>query len=181
MRELGGYADHCRRREVIHALVTLLLVASAPADSREVSGAATAFSGDELVVGGSRIRLEGVAAPRMMQHCYDGAGATYPCGREAQAALAGLVEGRTVHCALSGERSGACRIASRDIGAELLDRGIAVPSRRASSRQYKRIGARAAAARRGIWRGRFIHPEEWDEAIRRNTFVRPSPQPGEER
>ena len=164
---------------MIHALAMLLLAASAPADARAITGAATAVSGDTLTIGSTRLRLEGIAAPRPMQHCRDGGGATYPCGREAQAALAGLVEGQAVRCALTGEGSGACTIAGRDIGADLIDRGIAVPSRRAASRRYERISARAAAARRGIWRGQFVHPEQWDEAIRRNRFVRPSPPPAE--
>lgn len=140
-----------------------------------IVGPARAVDGDTLRIGATRIRLYGIDAPELHQLCGSGS-ARNPCGRAAADALGRAVEGRTVTCARMdvdryGRTVAVCRSGGRDVGEELVSRGLAVAYRRYSSRY---VGAEdvARAKRLGIWSDVFEPPAQF-RASRRGGRARP--------
>jgi endonuclease YncB( thermonuclease family) len=98
--------------------------------------------GDTLNVGSIPIRLKWLAAPEL----------TEPGGDQARAFVAGLAEGRTAVCALTGERSrgrrvGYCSREGKDVGAEVIAAGLARDRPRYSQGRYA-AAEQAEASRR---------------------------------
>lgn len=159
-----------RRRRLADALLALaafgalaVVAARAPLLVRPhetLHGPARVADGDSLVVGGVRVRLEGIDAPELAQTCTRG-GRDYACGREAQAALARLAAGGTVSCEGSGrDRYGRvlarCTAGTIELNRAMVEAGWAVA--------YGDYGAQETAARRagrGLWAGSFERPQEW--------------------
>jgi micrococcal nuclease len=123
------------------ALLLAWVVVPATAAERLV-GTARVVDGDTLDVAGVRVRLKGVAAPELAE----------PGGEEARAFVAGLAEGRTVVCELTGERTrgrrvGHCSREGRDIGGEVIAAGLARDCPRYSQGRYA-AAERPEASRR---------------------------------
>jgi micrococcal nuclease len=101
--------------------------------------------GDTLEIGGIRGRLQGVAAPEV---AHPGRPVPEPGGPEAAAFMTGLVEGRIVVCALTGERTrgrevGVCRLKGQDVGAAVIAAGLARECRRFSRGCYAKLETEA--------------------------------------
>jgi len=131
-------------------------------------GAARVLDGDSLVVAGEKIRLFGIDAPEHDQSCQDARGIAWPCGRVATQSLQAIIGGAPVTCtARERDRFGrlvaSCRAEGRDIGAEMVEAGMAVAYRR-YSRAYVGHEARAKAAKRGLHAGRYTAPEAYRHA-----------------
>jgi endonuclease YncB( thermonuclease family) len=131
----------------------------------DISGAVRVGDGDSLEIGQTRIRLHGIDAVELAQHCKDGLGRDYSCGEEAARTLQDLVRGRTVRC---DERHGidqygrvtaVCTADGLDINAAMVESGFALAYRQ-HSLAYVANEERAKAARRGLWAGSFEMP--WD-------------------
>ena len=125
------------------------------------SGAARASDGDSLWVGGGRVRLIGLDAPELDQVCWRGDGSEWPCGRAARDAMAALLGKGNIACAPAGEDKfgrtlARCAVAGRDLGAAMVEAGLAL-----SKDDYAGEESAARSARRGLWEGRFIDPREW--------------------
>jgi endonuclease YncB( thermonuclease family) len=151
--------------------VVVALLAVGPTEARQstsspalarghatLTGRAEAVDGDTLMVGGIRVRLEGIDAPEAEQTCTSAFGAHWPCGLEARRALARLVEGVLVECEERGQDKykrllGVCRAGSVELNAELVRRGLAWAFVR-YSQSYVAAEAAARAARVGIWSGK---------------------------
>ena len=141
----------------------LLMVSSAPA-SAQIAGLATVTDGDSLKVSGHRIRLFGIDAPEGTQICVAG-GQRWRCGRSATLALRTGIAGRPVVCTERdrdryGRIVAVCRVDGHDINAWMVSQGMAVAYRK-YSRAYVAQERSAKAARRGLWRGQFVHPWDW--------------------
>lgn len=139
-----------------------------------LSGEVRVADGDSLELGGARIRIEGIDAPELYQTCGE-AGAPWPCGLRAKAALEALIrespgqgtrqgagQGTGVNCRPVDEdrygRSVAiCAVGGRDLGAALVREGWAV----ATGLAYGGEEREARAARAGIWSGPFEMPANW--------------------
>ncbi|MGD9803627.1 MAG: thermonuclease family protein [Hyphomicrobiaceae bacterium] len=147
--------------------VVVFLALADPTDARQshviprshatLIGEAHAIDGDTLLVGGVRVRLEGIDAPEIDQLCTDARGQQWRCGAEAHRVLAGLVLHQSVHCEERGldkyhRLLGQCRVGTRDINAELVRRGLAWAFVRYSS-TYVATEAEAKRGRIGIWSG----------------------------
>jgi endonuclease YncB( thermonuclease family) len=139
-----------------------------------VSGPAVAEDGDTLCIAGRRVRLASIDAPETRQMCERGDGSAWPCGRDASAAMTALVQRRTVTCKAwtgdpedsSGRMVGVCTVGGRDVGAALLDRGLAIAVPRFTDGRpwavaYLAAEARAKREGAGMWSGRFISPSTW--------------------
>lgn len=135
------------------------------------SGPFRAVDGDTLTFGAEHMRLRGLDAPERRQLCGEGR-AVWPCGRRATEELAARLNGAT--CTARGRdkyrrRLASCSNASGDIGAALVLDGMAV-----SYGNYAREEAEARAARRGLWAGPFMRPEDWRKVHRPQPAVYPS-------
>jgi endonuclease YncB( thermonuclease family) len=100
---------------------------------------ADTLDGDTVVVKGISVRLQGVAAPEL-EHGSLGV-RQEPGGPEAAAFMRRLVEGQVVVCKLTGERThgrevGVCRRDGRDIGAAVIEAGLARDCPRFSPGRY---------------------------------------------
>jgi endonuclease YncB( thermonuclease family) len=115
--------------------------------SEALHGRAHVLDGDTISVEGVHVRLQGVAAPETR---HEGLGIQAEAGGERAAAfLRRLVEGQTVACELTGERThgrevGVCRHDGRDIGAAVIEAGLARDCPRFSQGRYARLEQPAA-------------------------------------
>jgi endonuclease YncB( thermonuclease family) len=88
--------------------------------------------GDTIVIAGQAVRLNGVDAPELRDNW----------GASSSAAMRVMVHGRTVRCALNGERThdrvvGICYLDDgRDIGREMIRQGLALDCRKFSGGRY---------------------------------------------
>lgn len=148
----------------VAAAILILTAASAAAPTLAIEGRARAVDGDTIVVAGARVRLAGIDAPERRQQCCAPAG-VWSCGRIAAAALAALVDGRTVECVADGRdrwrRTVArCSAGGVEINAAMVRGGWAL-AYRAFSARYAGEEAAAFAAGAGIWGSSFIAPASW--------------------
>jgi endonuclease YncB( thermonuclease family) len=135
------------------------------------TGNAQVIDGDSLRLNGTEIRLHGIDAPEYRQACEDASGLSYPCGKQAAAALRGILRGRDVACSsIETDRYGravsTCKIGEEDIARDMVQQGWAVAYVRHGS-GYVGDEAQARKARRGIWSGRFEIPENYRARMRR--------------
>lgn len=134
------------RRALLALLVTPTLAALPVAAAERLVGRAHAIDGDTVAVAGVHVRLQGVAAPEIA-HPELGI-EEEPGGPEAAAFMARLVNGRTLACEPTGERSrgrpvGVCRLDGRDVGAAVIAAGLARECPRFSRGRYAKIETEA--------------------------------------
>ena len=109
-----------------------------PADAGErLAGRAHVLDGDTIAVGGIHVRLKGVAAPEVAHFGEPGEAG----GKEAQKFMVELVEGQTVVCDLTRERThgrrvGWCYRDGQDVAEALIGAGLARDCPRYSSGRY---------------------------------------------
>ena len=138
----------------------------------EVSdGQVRVMDGDTLMVAGETVRLFGIDAPEHDQRCEDARGGDWPCGQAAKARLRQIIGGTPVACQPRerdrfGRLVATCRAGGADIGARMVEAGMAVAYRQ-YSRAYVAHEARAKAARRGLHAGRYTAPEAFRHGKRR--------------
>jgi endonuclease YncB( thermonuclease family) len=138
--------------------------------------------GDSFAIGGRKFRLDGIDAPEYRQTCADASGNNWDCGKVARAALESLLRSPGLACTESA-RDQYSRVIAKcalnqigDIGAAQVHAGMAVSHEFYGIRTYGDEEDAARAARRGIWVGKFIPPDEW-RAIQ--TALRTKTQPAE--
>lgn len=145
------------------ALVALLAAGQSAAET--LAGRASVIDGDTIELHGQRIRLFGIDAPEGRQPCESSSGKPWRCGTAAAQALDRLTVGKTVICdGKNRDRYGrivaVCKVGGRDLGAALVEDGLAV-AYRSYSHAYIPAEDAARKSRRGIWAGRFQMPWEW--------------------
>jgi endonuclease YncB( thermonuclease family) len=135
-------------------------------DGREIAGAVRVGDGDSLDIGGTRIRLHGIDAVDLAQHCKDSTGADYACGEDAKRVLEDLIRGKSVRC---DERHGVdqygriaavCTADGVNLNAAMVEAGFAIAYRQ-HSLAYVPNEDRAKAARKGLWAGSFETPADY--------------------
>ncbi len=171
-----AYATRAAASLAMALAAVLLLVAVDRSDARQspvavaarghatLTGLADAIDGDTLLVGGLRVRLEGIDTPEAMQTCTTTTGAVWNCGAEAHKLLARLIAHQTVTCEERGldkykRLLGVCYAGAVELNAELVRQGLAFAFVR-YSRSYVGQEAQARAAKIGIWSGTAQAP--WD-------------------
>jgi endonuclease YncB( thermonuclease family) len=120
-----------------------------------LTGPASAADGDTLMMGGHEVRLSGVDAPEGDQLCQKD-GKPYAVAGDAQKALAAIVAGKTLSCAVqSTDRQGrpiaVCKADGTDVQQAIVAAGWAYDYARFSKGLYAPQQAQAKAAKRGMW------------------------------
>lgn len=144
------------------------LLGAVPAAAETQTGQATVIDADTVEIHGMRIRLAGIDAPESRQVYTDAAGADYRCGKVAAFALADRIGRAAVTC--EGKQHdrykrlvATCSAAGVDLNAWLVEQGLAVAYRKYSKAYVPQEDA-ARAAKRGLWKGRFLWPWDWRKA-----------------
>lgn len=135
------------------------------------------IDGDSLAIGKGEarrtVRLQGIDAPEYRQYCKAADGKPWPCGKDARTALEAIVKAGGLDCMVIAEDSyhrtiGTCAVTGiKDIGSEMVRRGMAVSGAETSDSRFNNGGpylaeeAGAQKAKRGIWRGTFERPADW--------------------
>ncbi len=159
------------------AAVWLLAMTGQPALA-EITGRPKIIDGDTLELAGQAIRLYGIDAPELGQACSI-KDQTYDCGMVARTALLDLTAGVAVTCkvvsaevvsaepgrAAEDGRPGRCFAQGYDLSEGMAYTGWAL-ALRAVSERYLVFEERAQAARRGLWKGRFVTPWDWRRGAR---------------
>ena len=150
------------------AFLVIALVFSAPAQA-DITGTASVIDGDTIEIHGQRIRFHGIDAPESRQTCVAN-GEVWRCGQQAALALSDFIGSSPVTCEEQGtDRYGrtiaTCHIRGEDIEAWMVANGWAVAYRKYSM-DYVGQEQAAKAARRGIWRGKFVPPWDWRHGVR---------------
>ncbi len=129
-------------------LVALLSVSSttdALAEGDVISGVATAKDGDDVIVEGIDIRLQGIAAPE------DNSANRGVGGPEATASLHAIVDGKQLRCAPDGTKArgrpvAVCFLDGKDVGELQVLAGHARDCARFSGGRYAAAEAKTRAA-----------------------------------
>jgi endonuclease YncB( thermonuclease family) len=119
------------------------------------------IDGDTFELRGKTIRLNGIDAPEHGQRC-----GSWNCGAMATEALARLIEGEKVSCVTHtrdayGRDIATCTVRGRDVGAALVQTGVAWAFRKYSD-VYAAQELDAKAKALGIWSGRRAYETPWD-------------------
>jgi endonuclease YncB( thermonuclease family) len=134
--------------------------------------------GDSFSAGTRKLRLDGIDAPEYAQTCKDANGAAWECGKAARAALEQLLREPGLACNAEAQDKYARSIANcgngrvPDIAAVQVANGMAVSHEFHGVRSYGDEEDAARAARRGIWVGEFMPPNQWraiQATLRTNT------------
>ena len=130
--------------------------------------------GDTIHLDQHKIRLLGIDAPEIKQHCETSTGDAWPCGQMARDILDGILEsyGKGVACVITGQDRykrdlGRCYAGAVtggiDVQRMLIRSGFAVSE---YSKDYQQDEAVAAKQARGMWAGSFQRPKDWRKAQR---------------
>lgn len=133
--------------------------------SSEISGPATAITGDVMRVDGALVRIDGIEAPASQQPCLRANGRRWNCAASAKTGLNKIIRGRVVTCTRSGQDDAGrtlarCTVDGNDVAAQLVRSGyVFAVSSYFSSLASEETAARNAKA--GIWQGDVARPQAW--------------------
>lgn len=151
-------------------MVFFALVSFWPALDSEHKGPARIIDADTIEIDGKRHRLYGVDAMEIDQICHRRDRTEWPCGREAAAALAEFLEGRTVNCDVWQKKArdaygrfiSICYAGSDNLSAWVANEGWAIVDLNANRLyNYTSQEGMAKFLGKGIWNGTFDPPAEW--------------------
>src|SRR5262249_45477926 len=150
-------------KKIAIASVGCLICSLAKAES--LSGVSRVVDGDTLVIGETKVRIEGIDAPETDQICLNASGVRWNCGIEARDRLAAHIGGQKVICAPNGidaygRTLATCRLNGENLSAWLVREGWALAYVKYSS-AYRDFEEEARMHKRGLWQGAFIAPWDW--------------------
>ncbi len=145
------------------------------ADGAEVSGSARVIDGDTIVLGDTRVRLEGIDAPETDQICLDARGKRWTCGVAARDQLAQQFYNHEVTCTDRGHDKygrvlGLCSVEDENLNQWMVTEGWALAYTR-FSQEYDAQERAAREAQRGMWSGAFIAPWDWRHRDRQTVIL----------
>lgn len=161
----GGYGWQAQKYRTI-LLASALFVSVVRAESAPaIQGTASVIDGDNIEIGGERIRLDAIDAPESSQLCLDAASKRFRCGQKSAFALADMIGRSVVSCEPKGRDRykrviAVCFKGEINLNAWMVLQGWAVAFRKYGN-DYIREEDEARLARRGIWAGSFDMPWDW--------------------
>jgi endonuclease YncB( thermonuclease family) len=163
---LSYLRDIMSLRNLPLALITASLLLAVAARAAEV----TVRDGNTLQLGDVTYRLEGTDAPELDQTCINDQADPWTCGLDARDALAKLIGSRIVRCDDLGpdkvykkRHIGMCRIEGEtaSLNQLLVRSGYALDFEPSAKGRFLQDEASARDAKRGLWSGCFVAPEEF--------------------
>lgn len=142
-------------------LLRLLVICSVMCARFAVAGNYYPVDGDSLEQNDERIRLDGIDAPELYQHCYSALGEEYACGEQALQYLQNLTENREIDCKcleqkdIYGRRICECFSGEVSLNEAMVAAGWAMTYR---DEKYTKAEQDAKLGKRGIWQGKFMRP-----------------------
>jgi len=121
------------------------------------------------------VRLYGIDTPESAQLCERADGSCWACGDRAERVLSGMIKNEETTLRFTGDVThgrpvATIMIGAKDINKEMVRQGYAVVFARfltsAMKTEYFAAQDEAKAAKRGIWQGSFILPEDWRDGDR---------------
>jgi endonuclease YncB( thermonuclease family) len=160
-------------KKIVITLIALIVCSSPQA--AELIGLPKVVDGDTLILGATKIRLEGIDAPETDQICLDRSGARWTCGIDARDQLAMHLGGRTIKCVPNGndryDRTLAtCWIGSENLNGWIVENGWALAYVQYSSK-YVPNEKTASVTQHGLWQGAFIAPWNWRHRDRQTEIL----------
>lgn len=121
--------------------------------------------GDTIWIGQTKIRLWAIDAPERKQECHRN-GKPWLCGVASTEHLKTFIGDSPVFCEDRGmdrykRMIGKCRVGSLDIGAEMVEKGMAMPYWKYGGDYYMQGYREARGQGAGIYSGTFDPPWEW--------------------
>lgn len=146
----------------VFAIVVLAFPSLAMAD---VTGPARVVDGDTIWIGKTKIRLWAIDAPETKQECYRNE-IPWKCGVASTEHLKSFIGEKAVTCENRGRDRyrrmiGKCRVGSLDIGAEMIEAGMAMPYWKYGGDYYKQVFFEAREQGAGMFAGTYTPPWEW--------------------
>ena len=148
-----------------------------PLDYPSVTGKARVITGSLLKVQGITIKLFGIASPDLRQTCADKHGAGYYCGRSAATWLRNWLGDKEVTCHILGDvvrnrATGSCFVNDYkyDLAAVVTNAGWAVAYTKITQ-VYIPYEQQAAQNHRGLWKGEFYKPWDWEKIQNRKVEI----------
>ena len=147
--------------------------------SADVAGFVRVIDGDTFDVAGQRVRIFGIDAPEGKQTCETEQGTLWPCGAWVSAKVSDLYDGNGAVCRqVDWDRYGRivarCSVDGRDVGEDLVSRGLAF-AYRAYSMEYDLVEKGAAINDRGLHASRVQNPAAYRaERAERNMPPHPN-------
>ena len=150
-------------KKVLFAIPLLLLPGFASA--ADVTGVPKIRDGDQVQIGGTRIRLGGIDAPSVDQLCLNTKGERWACGTAARDELIKHAGNRSWTCQTRtidrrGRTVARCQVDGEDIQKWLVTNGWALAFVRIT-KDYESDERVAREAKAGMWQGAFIAPWDW--------------------
>jgi endonuclease YncB( thermonuclease family) len=135
------------------------------AQAADVSGVPKIRDGDQVAIGGTRIRLAGIDAPALDQLCLNATGERWTCGVAAHDALIKHVGDKSWTCHVIrtdrfGRSVAKCEVDGEDVQKWMVKSGWALSYVR-FSHDYDADEKAARDAKAGMWQGAFIAPWDW--------------------
>ena len=128
----------------------------------DITGMARVVDGDTIWIGETKIRLWGYDSPEQKQTCSI-AGKDWNCGQAATDHLKKFIGDSPVSCIQKakdryGRIVAKCAVGTLDIGAEMVEVGLAIPYWRYSGKYYIQSYKEARGLGRGMHAGTFVEP-----------------------
>ena len=152
-------------KKIILTLPFLVFLLTSTHANDVITGAAQTGDGDDLVIEGQRIRLQGVDAPEWKQPCELNDGSEFFPGREAKAWLESIISNQIVSCDIEttdryNRKIGTCYVQGKNLNQMLVQEGFAFTNARYTER-YIEFEKEARADKKGLWRGKCEKPWDW--------------------
>ncbi len=161
------------QKKIFYSFIIFFFLISKPIHSLEVEGFAKVIDGDTIIIDKKKIRLLGIDAPEIEQHCkkpwiqfnFITLNKKYKCGLVAKERLDKIISKNKIKC--KGEKYdrykrliAICYKKKIDLNNWMVKNGLALNYTK-YSKKYVSSEIQAKREKLGLWKGQFDKPWEW--------------------